>query len=59
VGGTVVVIDRCGPERAKASGLKVQMYGDEDLEPGTQIIQYNRGKKYEVSNVKLLFYKKN
>ena len=48
IGDDVVVVDKCGPERGKTSPVEVQLFLKGQLEPGTQIVQYNGGKKYEV-----------
>ncbi|KAK7469526.1 hypothetical protein BaRGS_00036472, partial [Batillaria attramentaria] len=49
VGDDVIVVDKCGPTREEENApVTVKLFLTGDLEPGTQIIQFNRGKRYEV-----------
>jgi len=51
-GDDVFVIDTCGSNETPVSRtpqLEVRLYLNNDLAPGTQIEQYNGGKRYKVS----------
>lgn len=54
VADDVLVVDKCGPNRTVNSPLSVKLYLTGSLEPGTQILQFNGGKKYEVIGLFLL-----
>ena len=48
-GDDVIVIDRCGAELdAEDSVIEVKMYVNDQLTPGTQILQYDDGHEYRV-----------